>query len=194
MVGRSSNLVDFLNVDMSELLTEDQFNKAYPTSDYEHYTEENIRLFINDLRKADFDELEKAKKDYSKLQKKTITVSRGGKTFQKIVYIKPKDSKKEDKGKENKGDKADAQKRLKDSLSRGQRRMVEDKGGNKLAIATGYAYSTLIELKNNDEKEALKTALSEKSSHSVEIKGDILDIGIGRAEGVKAKVIGFSKS
>jgi len=68
--------------------SEEAFAAEHPASEFEVYEEESIKSFLNDLEKGSFQDLEKAKKDITKLTKKLIQVTRGGKTFTKTVYVK----------------------------------------------------------------------------------------------------------
>ncbi len=91
--SRSGQRIDMSNIDATEHLTEAELIKAYPLSDYEHYEEEGISRFLDDLNSnlikastGDIDAaIEKGKKDISKLTKKTIT-DKLGRT--RTVYVK----------------------------------------------------------------------------------------------------------
>ncbi len=92
-LSKSGKHVNFDNIEITpQSMQEEDFLKAYPMGEWEHYDEYGIEMFLADVvenmeKSEDTDaELEKAKKDISKLQRKVITTKTG---HQKVVYVKP---------------------------------------------------------------------------------------------------------
>lgn len=206
IIGRHQEIVKAVNnlfVSEEEILPIEELQKGN-----EVYDEEGINKYFMDIEKAmregaDPEELlGKARKDYSKLVKRKVWISRGGKRFEKTVYVKPFTNKEKKQADMKEGDSFKdwtGKKKKVDAVS-GNRVLTDDgTTTTKKKIAEDKKY--LDDQAGNGKKKKdnvdiavgkMKDKFNERKDTSLSGKGDFLDIDVSTKKWADNRKNGFS--